>query len=95
MVYEVRFQTVDPERRNEYVKVYKEAIQTSKKAGCHGGLILCSDEDPTAVLVLLQWETREHHERWRGTPDHVRFRQTIDPWQTKPSRGDYCETETI
>ena len=48
---------------------------------------MCSDEDPAKVLVLLHWETREHHERWRGTPPHVKFRQTIDPWQTKPSLG--------
>ena len=95
MIYEVRFQTVDPETRNEYVKAYKEAIQSSKEAGCHGGLILCSDEDPAAVMVLLNWETREHHERWRGTPPHVKFRQTIDPWQTKPGRGDYYVAETI
>ena len=95
MIYEVRVQTVDPEKRTEYVKAYKEAIQSSKEAGCHGGFIMCSDEDPAKVLVLLHWETREHHERWRGTPPHVKFRQTIDPWQTKPSLGDYYVAETI
>jgi heme-degrading monooxygenase HmoA len=95
MIYEVRVQTVDPEKRTEYVKAYKEAIQSSKEAGCYGGFIMCSDEDPAKVLVLLHWETREHHERWRGTPPHVKFRQTIDPWQTEPSLGDYYVAETI
>ena len=95
MIYEVRFQTVDPETRGEYVRAYKEAIQSSKEAGCHGGFIMCSDDDPSTVMVLLNWETREHHERWRGTPTHVKFRQTIDPWQTKPSIGDYYVAEVI
>jgi len=27
MIYEVRMQTVDPARRSEYVKMYKQAIQ--------------------------------------------------------------------
>ena len=95
MIYEVRVQTVDPHKRNEYVKAYKDAIQSSKEAGCHGGFIMCSDDDPSRVMVLLHWPTREHHERWRGTPTHVEFRQTIDPWQTAPSIGDYYVAETI
>ena len=78
MIYEVRFQTVDPARREEYVKHYKQAIQEIKQAGCKGGQILCSESDPSAVLVLLEWETKEHHLRWRGTP----------PWRAgRPSRA--------
>ena len=37
MIYEVRFQTVDPETRDEYVKAYKEAIQSSKEADVTAG----------------------------------------------------------
>lgn len=95
MVYEVRFQTVAAERRPEYVKVYKDAIQASKSAGASGGLILCSEEDPTRVLVLLEWESKEHHLRWRGTPPHTRFRETVQDWQTRPSEGGYYIAETI
>jgi len=95
MAYEVRFQTVDPERRSEYIKVYREAIQSSKEAGCRGGLILCSDDDPSAVMVLLDWETSEHHQRWRGTPPHTKFRETIDGWQTQPGHGGYYVAETL
>ena len=32
--YEVRFQNVAPERRAEYVRMYKKAIQEIKQAGC-------------------------------------------------------------
>jgi len=89
MIYEVRFQTVDPARRDEYVKHHKHAIQEIKQAGCKGGQILCSESDPSAVLVLLEWETKEHHLRWRGTPPHQRFRAAVEGWQTKPSQGGY------
>lgn len=95
MTYEVRFQTVDPARRSEYVKMYKEAIQEIKLAGCRGGLVLCSEDAPASVLVVLEWETKEHHLRWRGTPPHTRFRAAIQSWQTKPSEGGYYLAETI
>jgi heme-degrading monooxygenase HmoA len=95
MIYEVRFQTVDPARREEYVKHYKQAIQEIKQAGCKGGQILCSESDPSDVLVLLEWETKEHHQRWRGTPPHRRFRAAVEGWQAKPSQGGYYTAETI
>jgi heme-degrading monooxygenase HmoA len=95
MTYEVRFQTVPPERRSEYVKMYKQAIQEIKLAGCKGGLILCSEDDPTGVLVLLEWESKEHHQRWRGTPPHTRFRSAVEGWQSKSSTGGYYLADTI
>ena len=78
MVYEVRFQTVDPKRRADYVKMYKEAIQGCKVGGCRSGLVLCSEDDPAAVMVLLEWPTKEHHLNWRGTPTHKSFRAAVE-----------------
>jgi heme-degrading monooxygenase HmoA len=95
MTYEVRFQTVPPERRSDYVKMYKQAIQEIKHAGCRGGLILCSEDDPASVLVLLEWESKEHHQRWRGTPPHARFRSAVEGWQSRSSTGGYYLAETI
>lgn len=95
MIYEVRFQTVDPARRSEYVKIYKQAIQEIKQAGCRGGQILCSENDPSSVLVLLEWESKEQHQRWRGTPPHTRFRAAVEGWQAKASQGGYYTAETI
>jgi len=94
-IYEVRFQTVAPEKRDEYVKMYKQAIQEIKQAGCTNGLILCSEDDPSSVLVVLQWESKTHHQRWRGTPPHTRFRNAVEGWQSKPSTGGYYLGETI
>jgi len=55
MIHEVRFQTVEPQRRDAYVKMYKQAIQGCKAAGCRSGKILCSEDDPSRVMVLLEW----------------------------------------
>jgi heme-degrading monooxygenase HmoA len=93
--YEVRFQTVPPEKREEYVKMYKQAIQEIKLSGCKSGLIFCSEDDPESVVVLLEWESKEHHQRWRGTPPHTRFRRAVEGWQSKPSSGGYYFAETI
>jgi heme-degrading monooxygenase HmoA len=97
MIYEVRFQTIDPERRSDYFKVLRQGIKDMKLAGCRRGQILCSEDDPSRVLVLLEWESREHHLRWRGTPPHTRFRAAVEGgrFQTKPSRGGYYLAETI
>src|SRR5262245_54138093 len=95
MVYEVRFQTVEPKRRADYVKMYKEAIEGCKAAGCRSGLILCSEDEPAAVMVLLEWPTKEHHLNWRGTPTHKSFAAAVEGWQTKPSQGGYYIAETL
>ena len=93
--YEVRFQTVAPEKRDEYVKMYKQAIQQIKLAGCKNGLIMCSENDPSSVLVILEWESKEQHQRWRGTPPHTRFRNAVEGWQSQPSTGGYYLAEMI
>jgi heme-degrading monooxygenase HmoA len=46
-------------------------------------------------MVLLEWESKEQHQRWRGTPPHSRFRAAVEGWQAKPSRGGYYLAETI
>ena len=95
MAYEVRFQAVEAERRSEYVKMNKEAIQKIKLTGCRGGQIPCSQNNPSSVLALLGWESKEHHLHWRGTPCNTRFRAAIEGWQRKPCQGGYYLAETI
>ena len=95
MVYEMRFQTVDPARRAEYVKIYREAVQGCKSAGSTGGHILCSDDDPAAVVVILLWESKEHLARWRGTDSYKSFRAAVEGRQTKKSHGGVYAAETI
>ena len=95
MVYEMRFQNVDPARRAEYVKIYRDAVQGCKSAGSTGGQILCSDDDPSAVIVMLFWESKQHLARWRGTESYKSFRAAVEHLQTKKSHGGFYLAETI
>lgn len=95
MVYEMRFQTVDPARRADYVKIYRDAVQGCKEAGSSGGLILCSDDDPAGVIVILRWESKEHLERWRSMPSFKSFRAAVEGLQSKKSHGGFYVAETI
>ncbi len=95
MVYEVRFQTVDPARREEYVKIYKDAVQGCKSAGSAGGLILCSEDDPGSVVVLLRWESEDQLARWRGTTSYNSFLAAVEGLQANRSRGGFYTAESI
>lgn len=95
MVYEMRFQNVDPMMRAEYVKIYRDAVQGCKSAGSAGGHILCSEDDPSAVVVILLWQSKEHLARWRGTESYKSFRAAVAHLQTKKSHGGFYVAETI
>ena len=95
MVYEMRFQNVDPAKRAEYVKIYRDAVQGCKAAGSTGGQILCSDDDPSALIVIILWESKEHLARWRGTESYKSFRAAVAHLQTTKSHGGFYVAETI
>ena len=85
MVYEIVVQTIDPTRRDEYVEGYRRAFREANMAGNHGGKICTSVEDPSRVVLVIEWDSVEAHQRHRGTPPHNRFREAISPYQTQPS----------
>jgi heme-degrading monooxygenase HmoA len=92
MIYEVRFQTVDPARRDEYVAIYTQAIQEIKTVGgARSVQVLCSEDDPAKVLVLVEWEGKDQHHAWRDTAARARFRDAVEGsgLQAAPSEGGY------
>jgi heme-degrading monooxygenase HmoA len=95
MVYEIRFQTVEPAQRAEYVKIYRQAVQGCKSAGSSGGQILCSEDDPSAVIVILRWESKEHLALWRGMESYRSFRAAVEHLQAKKSHGGFFVAESI
>jgi quinol monooxygenase YgiN len=94
MVYEVVQATVDPARRDEYVGVFRKAFREANFAGAHEGKILRSIEDPSRVVVVIEWDDVEAHTRHRGTDAHNRFRAQLQPYQTGASQiGHYLIDE--
>ena len=95
MVYEIVIQTVDPARRDEFVDVFRKSFREANMAGNHGGKICKSVEDPSRVVMVIQWDSVEAHTQHRGTPAHNRFREAISAYQTKPSELQHFVIEDL
>jgi heme-degrading monooxygenase HmoA len=85
MVYEVVIQKVDPDNRDDHVRVWKEAWKEANFGGSHDVRFLKCIEDPSRVIVLIQWDSVEAHAAHRGTPSHNRFREKSAVHQTGPT----------
>lgn len=87
LIYEVVEQTIDPDRRDEYINVYRQAWKEAAFAGSHGGKIMRAMDDPAKVVVIIAWDSLEAHRQHTrprpGTPAHIHFRETIDPYMTE------------
>lgn len=59
---------VDPERIDEFQAAWHDATEVIRAthAGARGSTLLVDAEDPTAVLLLALWESRDH---WRRSRD--------------------------
>jgi len=79
--------TVDPERRDEFVKVYRRAWKDAGLEGSHRGKIMRCVEDASKVVVLIEWDDVAAHRQHRQTPRQNHFREAIDPfmkdWQVQ------------
>jgi quinol monooxygenase YgiN len=95
VVYEIVVQTIDPARRDEYLEVYRKAFREANMAGFRGGKICPSLEDPTRVVLIIEWDSVEAHKQHVGTPPHTRFREQITPYQTKPSDLQHYEPRDL
>ena len=87
MIYEAVYITVDPERREEFVRVYRQAWNEAGFEGSYNGKIMPCIEDASKVVVLIEWDDVAAHRQHRQTPKQNRFRAAIDPfmkdWQVQ------------
>jgi quinol monooxygenase YgiN len=95
MVHEVVIATVDPAKRDEYVKVWQQAWNEANFEGSHGGKLLCCIEDPSRVTLVLNWDSVEAHQQHRGTDKHNRFREKFAPYQTASSIVQHYTLEDL
>ena len=86
MIYEIAIQTVDPARREEYIKVFSQTLKDANYAGSHGIKFFTSIEDPSRVVLILEWDSVEAHTQHRGTPTHNRMREINSGYQTAKER---------
>jgi hypothetical protein len=53
MIYEILTQHVEPEKRDEYIKVFGEILKKANYAGSHGINFFTSIEDPSRVILMI------------------------------------------
>ena len=87
MIQEIIIQHVQPEKRDEYIKVFGDILTKANYAGSHGIKFFTSIEDPSRVMLMIEWDSVEAHTQHRGTPVHNAMRAMTGKYQTTKSDG--------
>ena len=87
MIHEIVIQHVQPEKRDEYIKVFGEILTKANYPGSHGIKFFTSIEDPSRVILMIEWDSVEAHTQHRGTPTHNAMREATSEYQTAKSDG--------
>ncbi len=89
MIQEILVQHVQPDKRDEYIKVFGEFLINANYAGSHGIKFFTSIEDPSRVILIIEWDSVEAHTQHRGTPTHNTMRELTGKYQTAKSDGGH------
>jgi quinol monooxygenase YgiN len=95
MIHEIVIQQVAPEKRDEYIKVFGEFLTKANYAGSHGIKFFTSIEDPSRVILVIEWDNVEAHTRHRGTPTHNAMRDMTAKYQTAKSDGAHFVAHVV
>ena len=87
MIQEIVIQHVEPEKRDEYITVFGDILKKANFAGSHGIKFFTSIEDPSRVILVIEWDSVQSHTRHRGTPTHNAMREVTAGYQTQKSDG--------
>ena len=54
-----------------------------------------SVEDPSRVILMIEWDSVEAHTQHRGTPVHNAMREATSKYQTVKSDGGHFMTHVV
>jgi heme-degrading monooxygenase HmoA len=89
MIHEIVIQHVASEKRDEYIQMFGDYLKKANYAGSHGIKFFTSIEDPSRVVLMIEWDSVEAHTRHRGTPTHNAMRKMTARYQTQKSDGGH------
>jgi quinol monooxygenase YgiN len=95
MIYEILTQRVEPGKRDEYMRVFGDFLKKANYAGSHSIGFFTSIEDPSQVVLMIEWDSVEAHTQHRGTPTHNAMRETTARYQTEKSIGGHFRLHEI
>ena len=89
MVQEMIIQHVQPEKREEYIKVFGDFLVKANYPGSHGIRFYASVEDPGKVMLVVDRDDVEAHTRIRGTPAYNAMRELTGKYRRRKSDGGH------
>lgn len=89
MIHEIVVQHVAPEKRDEYMQIFGDILKKANYAGAHAIKFFASIEDPSRVILMIEWDSVEAHTQHRGTPTHNAMREMTARYQTQKSDGGH------
>jgi heme-degrading monooxygenase HmoA len=95
MIHEIVIQHVAPEKRDEYIRVFGDYLKKAGYAGAHGIRFFTSIEDPSRVILMIEWDSVEAHTQHRGTPVHNAMREMTARYQTQKSDGGHFHLHSV
>ena len=95
MIQEILIQHVQPEKRDEYIKVFGEILTKANYAGSRGIKFFAGIEDPSRVILMIEWDSVEAHTQHRGTPTHNAMREATSMYQTAKSDGGHFSMHVV
>ena len=95
MIHEIVIQHVAPEKRDEYIQVFGDFLKKADYAGAHAIRFFTSVEDPSRVILMIEWDSVEAHTKHRGTPMHNAMKEMTARYQTKKSDGAHFQLRPI
>ena len=96
MVLEQVHITVAPERVSDYQQAFEQARpQVQCQPGCKSCQLLPALDHPGQFLLLIEWETKEHHtEGFRKSPAYQEWSRLLHPfYDTFPTVNYYLIKE--
>ena len=95
MIQEIVIQQVQAEKRDEYIRVFGDFLKQANYAGSHGIRFFTSIEDPSRVILMIEWDSVEAHTQHRGTPVHNAMREATSKYQTVKSDGAHFRIHVV
>jgi quinol monooxygenase YgiN len=95
MIHEIVIQHVEPKKREEYIQVFADILKEADYAGAHGIQFFTSIEDPSRVILMIEWDSVEAHTQHRGTPTHNAMREVTSRYQTQKSDGGHFNLHRV
>jgi quinol monooxygenase YgiN len=89
VIHEILVQHVEPDKREEYISVFGDILKKANYSGSHGIKFFTSIEDPSRVILMIEWDSVEAHTQHRGTPTHNAMREVTSKYQTEKSDGGH------